>query len=300
MFLFTCKYFSKNINVNLLKWRRTIQLKSFFFFVKMNNFSSSSISKHHEFKLIRNSKFIEIFKNLSNVFHPTTMKTRNWNINIDVSRRTNRTISSWIQISWWPSSSSILVRAQGRNARRRGMETDESWKGRGMEDDVPGCNMVAVTGTIPLLSHHDHGLVPPHNAPYTLQFMRRNVLNTILSPTTRAFLAARMRTPRNRRRSLYIKGNILNAVHLHCKYTAPTILFLRIEQSWQNRVEEPRMQIKRASFRSCSLIFVLAFFFASPSLSLFFLLVSSVTVGKINWNVTSGVDVEEFYFRSPR
>lgn len=179
----------------------------------------------------------------------------------------NCTISSRIQIVVAIIRTNILVRAQGRNARRRGMETDESSKGRGREDDVPGCNMVAVTGTIPLLSHRDHGLVPPHNAPYTLQFMRRNVLNTILSPTTRAILATRMRTPRNGRRSLYIKGNILNAVHLHCKYTAPTILFLRIEQSWQNGVEEPRMQIKRASFRSYSLIFVLPFFFASPSLS---------------------------------
>lgn len=56
-------------------------------------------------------------------------------------------------------------------------------------------------------------LVPPHNAPYTRQFMRRTVLNTFAAPHHAPDLSNDQL-----QRSLYIKANILNVVHLHCKY----------------------------------------------------------------------------------
>lgn len=78
------------------------------------------------------------------------------------------------------------------------------------------------------------GLVPPHNAPYSWQFMRWNVLNSFLPPlyarsSWRAQASATTHPHTHKWRQLYIKANILNAIHLHCKYRCFVRSFLRID-----------------------------------------------------------------------
>ena len=119
---------------------------------------------------------------------------------------------------------------QGKNAEAKGREINESRKrGKKTMFQVATGNMVAVTATIPLRRKsrtHSDGLVPLYNAPYTRQFMRRNVLNTLLLPHYSRNLLGRALGSNHHTHRTYIKGNILNAVHLHCKYGCPrAILF---------------------------------------------------------------------------
>lgn len=116
----------------------------------------------------------------------------------------------------------VVRYGQTCRGRMRGEERRNQRIEKGREktmSQVTTGNMVAVTAMISLWRESrtlDDGHVPPHNAPYTRQFMRRNVLNTFLPPTTCAIFFAAYGSSHHGR--LYIKGNILNAVHLHCKY----------------------------------------------------------------------------------
>ena len=79
------------------------------------------------------------------------------------------------------------------------------------------------------------GSVPsshPYNAPYTSQFMRRNILNTNIYVYVLHYVCNFVRLYNFG--GHYIRVNILNAVHLHCKYG----YFVRITS--QNRIAGER------------------------------------------------------------